>query len=166
MCSCRVVVPLPPASPLWFVALWGGRVPRLGRLVDEFCNALGSFDPALYAGEDCALLAERLARAAKACETASARAAARAAACGRVDGAPAEFLARVGGCTTGAARTALATVEAVGACPQTEVALRTGEVSLAQAAEIASVPEHEDELLGLARSSSLRAVRDRARTVR
>jgi len=80
-----------------------------------------------------------------------------------VDGVPAEFLARVGGCTTGAARTALATVEAVGACPQTEVALRTGEVSLAQAAEIASVPEHEDELLELARSSGLRALKDGAR---
>ncbi len=39
----------------------------------------------------------------------------------------------------------------------------SGEVSLAQAAEIASVPEHEAELLEVARSSGLRAVRDQAR---
>jgi hypothetical protein len=55
------------------------------------------------------------------------------------------------------------TVQSVAACPQTEVALLAGEVSLAQAAEIASVPEHEVELLGLARSSGLRAVKDAAR---
>jgi hypothetical protein len=138
-------------------------VPRLGRLVDELCDALASFDPAFYSGEDCAVLAARLARGAKACETASARAAARASGCGRVDLPPSEFLARVGGCTTGAARTALATVQSVSACPHTESALLAGEVSLAQAAEIASVPEHEVELLGLARSAGLRAVKDAAR---
>jgi hypothetical protein len=38
-----------------------------------------------------------------------------------------------------------------------------GEVSLAQAAEITSVPEHETELLELARESGLRAVKDTAR---
>jgi hypothetical protein len=138
-------------------------VSRLSRLVDALCEALASFDPALWSGEDCAVLAARLARTAKACETASARSAARAAECGRVGAAPAVFLARMGGCTTGAARSALATVQSVVACPRTEVALRCGEVSLAQAAEIASVPEHEAELLDLARSTDLRAVKDAAR---
>jgi hypothetical protein len=144
-------------------ALWGGRVPHLGRLVDELCDELASFDPALYSGGDCAVLAARLARGAKACETASARAAARASECGRVDLPPSEFLARVGGCTTGSARTALATVQSVAACPRTELALWSGEVSLAQAAEIASVPEYEAELLELARSSGLRTLKDAAR---
>jgi hypothetical protein len=138
-------------------------MPRLGQLADALCDALGSFEPTLYSGEDCAALATRFARAAKACEAASARAAARAAECGRVGGSPAEFLARVGGCTTGAARTALETVQSVAACPQTEVALLSGEVSLAQAAQIASVPDHEAELLELARSSGLPTVRDAAR---
>ena len=138
----------------------------LGRLVDALCESLASFDPALYAGEDCALLAERLARAAKACETASARAAVRAGECGQAGHTPAEFLARAAGCTTGNARGALATVEAVRACPAAEQALRAGEVSLAQAAEIASVPDHEAELLALAKSSGLRAVKDAARTRR
>ena len=64
-------------------------MPGLGRLVDALCEALVSFDPALYSGEDCAALAGRFARAAKACETASARAAVRASECGRVDVAPA-----------------------------------------------------------------------------
>ncbi len=54
-------------------------------------------------------------------------------------------------------------MQSVAACPRTEIALRSGEVSLAQAAEIASVPEFEAELLGVARSSGLRAVKDAAR---
>jgi hypothetical protein len=57
----------------------------------------------------------------------------------------------------------LETVQSVAACPQTEIALLSGEVSLGQAAEIASVPEHEAELLELARSSGLRVLKDAAR---
>ena len=42
-------------------------------------------------------------------------------------------------------------------------AVLAGEVSLAQAAQIVSLPEHETELLAMARRSGLRAVRDTAR---
>ena len=44
-----------------------------------------------------------------------------------------------------------------------EEAVAAGEVSLAQAAEVMSVPGHETELLEVARSSGLRAVRDLGR---
>jgi hypothetical protein len=128
----------------------------LGPLLHALSEALASFDPALSSGADCAELAERLARVAIACEVASARAAARA-------GSSPEFLARASGSSTGQARAALSTVEKITACPSTDAALRTGEVSLAQAAEIASVPAHEAELLELARTSGLRPVRDVAR---
>ena len=77
-----------------------------------------------------------------------------------------DWLARVGGCSTGEARSALATVRRLEECPATRDALVAGSVSLAQAAEIASVPGHETELLELARGSGLRAVKDRARTRR
>jgi hypothetical protein len=61
------------------------------------------------------------------------------------------------------ARAALETVKQLEACPATRDAVTAGEVSLAQAAEITSVPEHEAELLALARESGLRAVKDTAR---
>jgi hypothetical protein len=47
--------------------------------------------------------------------------------------------------------------------PATRAALIAGEVSLAQAAEVASLPAHEAELLAVAKSSGLRAVKDLAR---
>ncbi len=139
----------------------------IGSLVDELCAALIAFDPSLWSGSDCADLAERFARGAKVCETASARAASRAVECGahreRTGASAPEWLARVSGSKAGAARTALETVKLLDACPATRDALVAGEVSLAQAAEITSVPEHEAELLALARESGLRVVKDTAR---
>ncbi len=122
-----------------------------------------AFDPLLWSGADCAGLAERLAHASKACETASARAAVRAAECGTVMGRPDEFLARVNGSTAQAARTAMEAVQSVVVAPATKEALLAGEVSLAQAAAIVSVPGHERELLELARTRSLGPVKDAAR---
>ncbi len=135
---------------------------ELHQLLVALCDALVEFDPASISGGDCKALAMSLARAAKACEVASARATAQAAACGEVD-APLEWFARTGGCSTGTARTSLAAIASLAACPQTERAARAGEVSLVQAAEIASVPAHEAELLPLARASGLRPVKDAAR---
>ncbi len=137
-------------------------VSSLTALVDELLRVLVAFDPSLWSGADCAALAERLARAGKACETASARAAVRASECGTVE-RPAEFLARVNGSTARAGRTAMDAVEAVGVTPETKEALFAGEVSLAQAAVIVSVPEHEGELLALAKARSLGPVKDLAR---
>jgi hypothetical protein len=135
----------------------------LTRLVDELLRALVAFDPSSWSGPECTALAEQLARASKACETASARAAVRASGCGTVTERPDEFLARVNGSTASAARTAMVAVEAMLVAPETKHALLAGEVSLAQAAAIASAPEHERELLALARTKSLGPVKDVAR---
>jgi hypothetical protein len=150
-----------------FIASGGGVVSGIVRLVDELCDALVDFEPAQWPGSDCADLAERLARGAKACEAASARAAARAADCGadrsRGDATAREWFARVSGSSGGAARSALATAALLETCPATRDALAAGDVSLAQAAQIMALPEHEEELLQLARTSGLRAVKDAAR---
>lgn len=136
-------------------------------LVDRLCAALATFDPAVWSGSDCADLAERLARAAKSCESASARAAARAVNWGahrsRPDATAQDWLARVRGSTAGSARAGLETVARLEDCPATRDALAAGEVSLAQAAVISALAEHEGELLEVARVSGLRAVKDLAR---
>ena len=72
-------------------------------------------------------------------------------------------MARSAGSTAGEQRATLGTQKAVDTCPATKDALAAGEVSLAQAGQIASVPEHEAELLDLARTSSARTVKDPAR---
>jgi HNH endonuclease/Domain of unknown function (DUF222) len=126
-------------------------------LLDAFEVAVVSFDAQSCIPSERERYAQRFARLANACLAASARAAA--GSCGR----PEELLARAAGTTVAAARSSLATVELVEECPATDAAVRSGEVSLAQAAEIVSVPGHESELLELARSSALGPVRDRAR---
>jgi hypothetical protein len=142
-------------------------VRELREVIDELVSALVVFDPALFAGGDCAALAEGLARAANACQAAGARAAARAVECGHSgaaeDATAFDWLARVGGTTAGAMRSALCTVDRLDTCPATRASVLTGEVSLRQATEIVSVPDCEEELLAVARASGLRAVKDRAR---
>jgi len=135
---------------------------------------LAEFDPRLLSGADCALLAETLAATEKACAAARATAAARAIECrahterGFADGIA--WLARHTGTTTGAARQAVQTAAALGDCPTARAALVAGELSLPQAAEIvrteAEVPGSAGELTQMARSSSLNALRDRARDLR
>ena len=55
---------------------------RVRAVAEELCREISGFDPALYSGADCAVLAEALAQTEKACAGARARAAARAVACG------------------------------------------------------------------------------------
>jgi len=142
-------------------------VRRARVLFADLLEALAAFDPALIPGDECVVLAEELARVAKAAETACARAAARAIECGHRggegDASAFEWLARVCGTTTTAARRKVATISAAGECGATRAALVAGDVSLEQAAEVVSVPEHEAELLALAKSTGLGPVRDRAR---
>ena len=129
------------------------------QLADALCAALAAFEPGRYSADDCADLAEQLARTGRTCETASARAAATAAKSGahrdRGNASAAGWLARVAGSSTGGARSALDTLEAVEACPDTKHALIAGELSLEQAGEIARLPEREAELLDVARQQSL-----------
>src|SRR5438477_7159696 len=104
-------------------------------------EALSGFEPSLLSGEDCAAVAEELARTEKACAGVRAAAAARAAECGAhrrrgwSDGA--DWLAQVSGSSRGEARAALELVASVESCPATKEALAAGEVSLGQASEIA-----------------------------
>jgi hypothetical protein len=139
-------------------------------LLEELCAAVAAFDAALVPGDACAPLAEGLARAASVCEAASVRALARAIDCGargdEADASALEWMARVRGTTANSVRTQLDTIAEIEHRPDVREAVENGEVSLAQAAEIVSLPRHEAELLELARSSGLRAVRDRARTRR
>jgi len=112
-----------------------------------------------------------LAATRKACEAAEARLAARAASGGvhrRLGFADAgDWLASVSGSTVRDARAALETVSAVDTVPDTRDALVAGEVSVAQAREIArtevEVPGSETELLEVARGASLGTLRDTAR---
>ena len=141
---------------------------------EAFRQALVGFEPALLSGEDCAVVAEALARAEKASAGARAAAAARAAECGAhrrrgwFDGA--DWLAQVSGTSRGEARAALETVTSVENCPATKQALASGEVSLAQAGEIAKTeavrPGSEGELVSLAKRQSLTVLRDEARRQR
>ncbi|HEX4538926.1 MAG TPA: hypothetical protein VH112_01685 [Acidimicrobiales bacterium] len=135
---------------------------------------LVGFDPELFSGDDCAALAEELARTEKACAAAGARAAARAAECGshhrRGYADAVDWLARSAGSSRGQARAALGTVTALEDCPETSEAVVSGELSLAQGAEIARTeaecPGSEGELMGLAKSASLAVLRDKARSRR
>ena len=140
------------------------------QLAVQFREVLAASDPGVNAGEVCAEIAEELARTEKACAAARVRYAARASECGehrkRGFADASDWMARSTGSSTGEARAALETLKVVDACPATKDALAAGEVSLAQAREIASVPEHEAELLELARTSGARAVKDAARKLR
>jgi len=139
-------------------------------LVDELRAQVATIDPALIPGEECASLAEQLARAATVCEAASARVFARAVECGargeEGDASALEWMARVRGTTASAVRRELETTAAAESHSEVRDAVAAGAVSLAQAAEVLALPEHTAELLEVARSSGLRAVRDRARTRR
>ncbi|HMF29015.1 MAG TPA: hypothetical protein VKE42_09610, partial [Candidatus Cybelea sp.] len=120
---------------------------------------MSSFDPASHAPDECAQLAEQLARASNACSAAAARATLRAA-------ASPEFLARANGSTPKAARDAMAAVVSLDELPDTKQALLCGEISPAQAAAIAEAPKHEDELLRMARAGGLGPVKTAARNHR
>lgn len=142
--------------------------------VERLVEALGHVDPALLSGADCALLAERMAVAEKACAGLRARVAARAADCGahreRGHADAVDWLAQATGHSRGEARAALETAAAVASVPAVGEALATGALSLDQAAEIvrteAQVPGSAGGLVDLASRSSLQVLRDESRRMR
>lgn len=135
--------------------------------VKDLRAALAGFDPGFYSGADCALLAEELAATEKACTAARLLAAARAVGAGAhrergfSDGAA--WLARQSGSTSGRARQELQTASRLDEHPDTKQALIAGEISLAQAQEIAQTPGAESDLLGVARQGDLSKLREAAR---
>jgi hypothetical protein len=80
------------------------------------------------------------------------------------------WLSEQTGTTIGAAQQVIDTARALHELPATEFALRSGELSATQAAEITAAakdaPEAEGELLDAARSTSVKGLRDTAREVR
>ena len=142
-----------------------------GGAVEAFVAVLGAADPAVLSGLDCLAMAERLARAEKACAAARVRFAARAANCGAHGSlgfaSGEEWAARLTGSSVGQARDELALAGKLATCPSTSAALAAGELSLAQAVEIArtekALPGTEDAMVGLAGTLSLGALRDEGR---
>jgi hypothetical protein len=142
-------------------------VARLGALREE----VAALEFERFASESCAVLVEALAALEKSCGAAAVRAARHASAGGehRVRGfADAhDWVATATGTTSSAAREALRTITEVEQCPEVRDALALGDVSLAQASEIvrtaAEVPGFDAELLDVARTGTLGAVRTRAR---
>jgi hypothetical protein len=134
-------------------------------------GAAAAFEPGLFSGAECAVVVEELAAAEKACAAARARAAVRAADCGAhrlrgfVDAA--DWLARAAGTFAVQAKTAMETARAVEEMPHTRAALVAGELSLAQAHEVVRTvvecPGSEAELVEVARTESLKTLRERAR---
>ena len=137
----------------------------------ELRSALSAFEPADYSGADCAVLAEELAATEKACAAGRLLAAARAVAAGahktRGYSEGAAWLAAKAGSTGHDARKDLALAGSLGTLPETKAALLAGEVSVAQAEEIArsdsAAPGAEGALLPLARSADLTKLREKAR---
>jgi hypothetical protein len=139
--------------------------------VDVLRAALASFQPEAYSGEDCAVLAEKLAALEMISGPARMRAAARAGECGahRERGfvEVADWMARATGSTAGSAKAALDTVAALESQPDAKAALQAGELSFAQAKELlrteAAVPGSTAALLDVAKTESFRTLKDKAR---
>ena len=143
----------------------------LFELVRAFRAAVAAFEPGVYSGEDCAVLAEELATAENACGAARMRAAARAGACGahreRGFADVSDWLARASGSSSGAAKAALDAAAALQEQPEVKAALEAGELSMAQAQELAkteaSCPGSAADLLGVAKEGSLKTLKEQAR---
>ncbi len=133
--------------------------------------ALVDYQPDGWSGEDCAVLAEELATTEKVCAAARVRAAGRAGACGahkeRGFADVADWLARASGSTAGSAKAALDTAAALESQPEAKAALDSGELSMAQARELvkaeAECPGSTADLLDVAKSESLRSLKEEAR---
>lgn len=135
---------------------------------------VAGIDVELLSGDDCRVLAEELGRCEKAFAAARVRAGARAAACGSHRdagfGDAAEWMARAAGSSLGQGRSELRTVSALGCCPVARAALDRGDLSLAQAEEVARTeaecPGSEAEMVAIASNSGLAALREEGRARR
>jgi uncharacterized protein DUF222/HNH endonuclease len=140
-------------------------------LAQAFRAALVSFQPELHSGEDCAAVAEELALVEKLSAVIRVDAALRVKECGthreRGFGDVADWMARATGSTAGSAKAALETAAALESQPEAKAALAAGELSFAQARELvkteAAVPGSTAGLLDVAKTESLRTLKERAR---
>jgi HNH endonuclease len=143
-------------------------------MVDDFVAALCNFEPRLCEPFECAEIVERLAHAEKALAAARTRAAVRAAEAGvhRAKGYvhAHDWLALPTGGSVQDAQRALTCVAQLDDLPETKEALDSGDLSLAQASEIALTvarcPDAEHDMVARARGESLRTLRDHGRNLR
>jgi hypothetical protein len=139
---------------------------------DALCESIAGFDPALFTGDDCLALVEKLAATEKACAGARLLAARRAVECQAYEqrgfSDPADWLAKQSGVTPGEAKRNLKTAGDLG--EKTKDALLAGKLSLDQAEEITNTekeaPGSEADLVDLAPNTDLGRLRDAAREKR
>jgi hypothetical protein len=139
--------------------------------VDKLHAALISFQPEAYSGEHCATVAEKLAAVEKVSAFARVQAAARAGECGahreRGFADVSDWMARASGSTASSAKSALDTAAALASQPGVRAAFEAGELSMAQARELlrteAECPGSSADLLDVAKTESLRSLREQAR---
>jgi hypothetical protein len=141
---------------------------EIERIAHDLREAVAGLDPACLAGRDAARLTEVAAEGEKLFGAAKALLAKRA-----VDtnawrsrshaASPGQWLAEVTGSSEGAARETFATATRLSELPNTEAKLRSGELSLQQAAHVtagaAADPAAERRLLATARRSGMRELR-------
>ena len=149
---------------------------------ERFAEVLGRFDPALVTGEDAARVADALMLTERRLAAVRLLSVSRAASCGTL-GAGADdrgedaagWAARGAGVGRWQAERELALARRLTGLARTRAALRAGDVSLVQAAEIALAATEvapddadavEDEMLDLAQRADLKSLRDRGQTIR
>ena len=144
---------------------------RVIETAEAFLSAVSGYDPAGATAGDCVAIAEVTARVEKGASGLRVLAAVRAVDAGAHKEAgvadPVAWVARQGGTTGSEARGALEFARSLDAHPATKEALLSGDVSFAQAREIAKfedeAPGHEQELLEVAKAGDLTKLRDDTR---
>ena len=148
-----------------------GEDPRAARLLgaaEAFMSAAAALDPGSWSGAECAAVADACARVEKAAGALRLLAGARAVAAGmhKAQGCadPVHWMARKAGTTRRDARQGLLLAKALEAHRATKEALVGGEVSIAQAHEIAktldTLPDAEPALLAAACTGDLAELQD------
>src|SRR5579875_2009347 len=141
---------------------------RVEEIADELAVLVAGLEPGCYAGPDAARLAccfERIERLSAGAKTLLAR---RAAECGEWSKAgartPAGWLAGLWGVPQGAAHAALSLAEAASVNPSLDQAMRRGELSPAQAGEVAAAagadPSSTERMIAEARTVGFKALRE------
>jgi len=141
---------------------------EIERIAEDLSKVVAGMDPACLEGRDAARLTEVAAEGEKlfgAAKVLLAQRAAETRAWARSSRAatPEQWLAEASGCTEGAAREALVTVQRLTSLPATAEKLRAGELSVVQAAHVSAGattdPTAEQRLLRTAKRSGMRELR-------
>ena len=146
----------------------------VGKLKKSLRQVVGALEHEVLAGDAATRLVEDFAEIERLAAAGKALAARRVATSGAWQGggdrSPAHWVARTTGTSVGTAVGVLETAERLSELPQTDAAVRAGELSEAQAKEIASAaassPSAESELIEVAKTESVTGLRARCAQVR